>query len=223
MRWVAVLLALHVSGCERETRNFQQPAARTQSVAVSDLYPGGGRPPTSSDNPAERNAYSLAEGKTLFSTYNCTGCHANGGGGMGPALMDDEWIYGYQPEQIFRTILEGRPNGMPAFRQKIPDYQIWEIAGIRTTRWAASSRKTRRPAVTITSVESRLSRRRTRCGRPIPASRHRACSDVGGQVAQSVLDPPGRRRRPSKGSGGSSSGFLLGRIRAWSRLPWRAL
>lgn len=46
---------------------------------------------------------------------------------MGPALMDDEWIYGYQPEQVFRTILEGRPNGMPAFREKIPDYQIWQI------------------------------------------------------------------------------------------------
>jgi cytochrome c oxidase cbb3-type subunit 3 len=123
-----LLLLASISACERETRQFQQPPTRSQSVAVSDLYPGGGVPPTPSGNPAERNAYSLSEGKTLFSSYNCTGCHANGGGGMGPALMDDEWIYGYQPDQIFRTILEGRPNGMPAFRQKIPDYQIWELA-----------------------------------------------------------------------------------------------
>ena len=29
--------------------------------------------------------------------------------------MDDKWIYGYEPEQIFATISQGRPNGMPAF------------------------------------------------------------------------------------------------------------
>ena len=68
------------------------------------------------------------EGKALFNQMNCVGCHANGGGGMGPALMDDEWIYGYYPDQIFRTILEGRPNGMPAFRGRIPDVQVWSIA-----------------------------------------------------------------------------------------------
>ena len=37
------------------------------------------------------------QGKRLFSWYNCIGCHANGGGGIGPPLMDDEWIYGSRP------------------------------------------------------------------------------------------------------------------------------
>jgi cytochrome c oxidase cbb3-type subunit 3 len=123
-----LLAALQLAACQRETRDFQQSPSRSQAVAVSDLYPGGGIPPLPSDNPAERNAYALSEGKALFAAYNCTGCHANGGGGMGPALMDDEWIYGYQPDQIFKTIVEGRPNGMPAFRRKIPDQQIWQIA-----------------------------------------------------------------------------------------------
>ena len=128
MRWMLLLAALQLAACQRETRDFQQSPSRSQAVAVSDLYPGGGIPPLPSDNPAERNAYALSEGKALFAAYNCTGCHANGGGGMGPALMDDEWIYGYQPDQIFKTIVEGRPNGMPAFRRKIPDQQIWQIA-----------------------------------------------------------------------------------------------
>jgi cytochrome c oxidase cbb3-type subunit III len=128
MRWILLLVALQLTACERETRDFQQSPNRSQAVAVSDLYPGGGRPPTASGNPAEQNAYAMSEGKSLFAAYNCTGCHANGGGGMGPALMDDEWIYGYQPDQIFKTIVEGRPNGMPAFRQKIPDQQVWAIA-----------------------------------------------------------------------------------------------
>ena len=59
---------------------------------------------------------------------NCTGCHAHGGGAIGPPLMDDNWIYGSQPDQIFSTIVEGRPNGMPSFRGKLPDYEIWQLA-----------------------------------------------------------------------------------------------
>jgi cytochrome c oxidase cbb3-type subunit 3 len=46
---------------------------------------------------------------------------------MGPALMDDEWIYGSAPEQIYTTIVEGRPNGMPSFAGRIPSYQVWQL------------------------------------------------------------------------------------------------
>ena len=67
-------------------------------------------------------------GKRLFGQYNCSGCHSNGGGGMGPSLMDDEWIYGGRLEQIHQTLVEGRPNGMPAWGGKIPDEQLWQIA-----------------------------------------------------------------------------------------------
>jgi cytochrome c oxidase cbb3-type subunit 3 len=41
--------------------------------------------------------------------------------------MDDKWIYGYEPANIFQTIVEGRPNGMPSFRNKIPDQQVWML------------------------------------------------------------------------------------------------
>ena len=47
---------------------------------------------------------------------------------MGPPLMDDQWIYGSAPANIVATILEGRPNGMPAFRGKIPDHQAMQLA-----------------------------------------------------------------------------------------------
>ena len=42
--------------------------------------------------------------------------------------MDDRWIYGRRIENIVQTIREGRPNGMPSFRGKVPDDQIWELA-----------------------------------------------------------------------------------------------
>ncbi len=47
---------------------------------------------------------------------------------MGPSLMDDEWIYGGRLEQIHQTLVQGRPNGMPAWGGKIPDQQLWELA-----------------------------------------------------------------------------------------------
>ena len=51
-----------------------------------------------------------------------------GGGGIGPALMDNKWRYGSSLDQIYHSIADGRPNGMPTWRGKIPDSQIWQLA-----------------------------------------------------------------------------------------------
>jgi cytochrome c oxidase cbb3-type subunit 3 len=128
------LLALALVACEREKRDFRPSRAssgESEVVALSSLSPGE-TPPVATSSPKakeyENNAYHLGEGKRLFQWFNCSGCHANGGGGSGPALMDDKWLYGGRIENIVSTIREGRPNGMPSFRGKIPDDQIWEIA-----------------------------------------------------------------------------------------------
>jgi cytochrome c oxidase cbb3-type subunit 3 len=91
------------------------------------LQPGTPAPPATLHNPYENNAFAVSEGQRLYEWFNCSGCHAHGGGNIGPALMDDAWIYGSEPENIFDTIVEGRPNGMPAFRRKIPDQQVWQL------------------------------------------------------------------------------------------------
>jgi len=108
----------------------QPPAAsRINSVSLSELRPGEpAQAPPESKNEYEENAYAMNEGKRLYEWFNCVGCHAHGGGGMGPPLMDDKWLYGSQPDQVFKTIVEGRPNGMPSFRGKIPDYQVWQLS-----------------------------------------------------------------------------------------------
>jgi cytochrome c oxidase cbb3-type subunit 3 len=125
----SAIAAVLVAGCEREVRPFQDvsaASARSQQPALSTLFPGA-QPPPIGESPFQNNAYGMAEGKRLFDAFNCSGCHAHGGGGMGPALMDDQWIYGSRPANIFETIVEGRPNGMPSFRNKIPDQQVWEL------------------------------------------------------------------------------------------------
>jgi cytochrome c oxidase cbb3-type subunit III len=119
-----------LGGCKREERGYRvaPPAAdKIQTTSVSELHPAGGEKPGPVKNHYAENAYATSEGQRLFSAFNCVGCHAHGGGGMGPALMDNKRIYGSQPQQIFATIVEGRPNGMPSFRGKIPDYEVWQL------------------------------------------------------------------------------------------------
>jgi cytochrome c oxidase cbb3-type subunit 3 len=118
------------AGCERETRRYREiPAAasRRASVQLTDFQPGAPAPQAPTLSPYQENAYGIAQGKQLFSAYNCNGCHAMGGGGIGPPLMDEKWIYGAAPDQIYSTISQGRPNGMPAFGLKIPSQQIWQL------------------------------------------------------------------------------------------------
>jgi cytochrome c oxidase cbb3-type subunit III len=118
--------------CEREERRFRDDSPTPPALAAvsqDTLQPGMPSPDADVRNPSERNAYDLSEGKRLFESWNCSGCHSHGGGGMGPPLMDSEWIYGSDPENIVATVIEGRPNGMPSFRGRITDQQLWQLAG----------------------------------------------------------------------------------------------
>jgi cytochrome c oxidase cbb3-type subunit 3 len=144
---VGIFLAAALCACGREQRRFtESPDASMapSSIALSAIQPGATTP--AEDSPYDDNAYAIAQGKQLFEWFNCSGCHAQGGGAIGPALMDAQWIYGDQPQNIFSTIVEGRPNGMPSFRGRIPTQQVWQlVAYVRSlsgqvSKGAASSR-----------------------------------------------------------------------------------
>jgi cytochrome c oxidase cbb3-type subunit III len=130
-RRYVVALVLALFACKREERNFHGlpsgSAIANPKVREVDLVPGGPVPADSGPGPYEDNAYAVSQGKTLYNQYNCSGCHFQGGGGIGPPLMDADWIYGSRPENIYETIAEGRPNGMPSFGSKIVPDQIWQI------------------------------------------------------------------------------------------------
>jgi cytochrome c oxidase cbb3-type subunit 3 len=121
------LLSLTVIACERESRRFKENPPPPDVVKVSPLQPGATLVVDKVRAPYDYNAYAISEGKILFNQFNCSGCHAHGGGGMGPPLMDSDWIYGSEPANIFATIAEGRPNGMPAFRERLSNDQIWRL------------------------------------------------------------------------------------------------
>src|SRR5438045_8375387 len=87
-----LLSLLGLTACQRESRVLRQPPPADtilNTIQVSGINPGDN--PVSPPPPAnlyEESAYAVAEGQKLYEQYNCVGCHAHGGGGMGPALMD---------------------------------------------------------------------------------------------------------------------------------------
>jgi cytochrome c oxidase cbb3-type subunit 3 len=132
-RLIVIGLVAVLCGCDREKREPRgQPLGETVPIAASPdtIYPGNATPPPLDPRAAayDGNAYAISQGQQLFTWMNCVGCHAHGGGGMGPALTDSEWRYGGRIDQIAATIAEGRPNGMPSWRGKLTNQQIWQLA-----------------------------------------------------------------------------------------------
>ena len=79
-------------------------------------------------NPYSGNAARIAEGGKLFVSYNCMDCHgADGSGAMGPSLQDGRMHFGGTSGEIFESIYEGRPDGMPSWGGRIGDDQIWRL------------------------------------------------------------------------------------------------
>ena len=142
----AILLTAALAGCDREDRRFQErPPSGLQSASISltELRPGPTTPTSHASTAYEENAWAISEGQRLYNWFNCVGCHENGGGSIGPPLIDDKWIYGSDPAQIYSTIVEGRPNGMPSFRGRIPDTEVWKIVAYVRTLGALTPRDAR--------------------------------------------------------------------------------
>ena len=81
-------------------------------------------------NPYTGNAEAIQEGRALYLKVGCSGCHGvGGGGGMGPALLDDEWKFGSDDETLFKLIKGEIPEQtMPSvFGKDLKDDDVWKI------------------------------------------------------------------------------------------------
>jgi cytochrome c oxidase cbb3-type subunit III len=131
---VVLVLVLGLAGCERERRTFPEAgrgAEPATAAPAASLYPGEQPIGGAALDPAlpgyAETAQAVSEGKQLYTWFNCVGCHAHGGGAMGPALIDARWIYGSAPAEIAASIIAGRPMGMPAYRGKIAPAQLHQL------------------------------------------------------------------------------------------------
>jgi cytochrome c oxidase cbb3-type subunit 3 len=79
-------------------------------------------------NPFAGDRVATMDGRRLFGSFNCAGCHGeHGGGGMGPSLRDEIWVYGNTDAKIANSIAAGRAHGMPAWGNKITTEQTWKL------------------------------------------------------------------------------------------------
>ena len=126
-------LTVLLAGCEGRD---SAPAPSTgwlaeplSAVQTSAITAGTSSAPPEITNPYTDDPGALSQGRQLFNGFNCAGCHGSaGGGGMGPPLADEDWIYGASDAQIYASIVQGRPNGMPAFGQALTGEAGWKLA-----------------------------------------------------------------------------------------------
>ena len=130
------VVLLTVAGCEQAAERAawdrrgsdaqQAGAVRAPDIVTTTLHAGTVLLPPDTRNPY---ANAVPEGERFYIAFNCAGCHgARGGGGIGPPLAREQFIYGNEPANIYQTIVQGRPYGMPAYGGKAPDEVIWKIA-----------------------------------------------------------------------------------------------
>jgi cytochrome c oxidase cbb3-type subunit 3 len=112
-------LATLLASCQREDREYRANPVTAESqekIALSPLSAGPSPPVEGAHRHGQElrgERVHVAQGKKLYIWFNCNGCHANGGGGSGPPLMDDRWTYGGQIENVVQTIREGGRTACP--------------------------------------------------------------------------------------------------------------
>jgi cytochrome c oxidase cbb3-type subunit III len=147
---IALLTLLALSANNASAQQAAAPDAQhgPNEIAVTGLFPNGGAPPPLDriGTRFEGNKLAIAAGKQLFNQMNCTGCHFNGGGGMGPALMSGHWRYGGRIDQIYASIAQGRPNGMPSWQDNLAPAMMWDLAAyVKSLATTASASQTAVP------------------------------------------------------------------------------
>lgn len=108
---IVLILFSTVGACSKE-----EPVKGDSREAVSE-QPG----------PADTAGGAASDGAEIFA-QNCRVCHGEGGkGDICPDLTDAEWKYGNSDEQIFRSISDGRPGGMPGWGNSLSEKEIRDL------------------------------------------------------------------------------------------------
>lgn len=104
-------------------------------------------------NPYTGDAAAIAQGKDLFVSKACSGCHgAGGGGGMCPPVINDTWVYGSDDTTLFNLVKlgsaglqakgynrVGRENvvgDMPPFAGVVSDDELWKLIAYVRSKYA---------------------------------------------------------------------------------------
>jgi len=152
----AAMLALGIS---RQCGAAEPAAGASPNAPVTPLELVKNAPRGTLKNPYTGQPDKIAQGRELFMSYSCSGCHGGtGGGGMCPPINDDVWFYGIDDDTLFRLITLGSADmlkagfdrlggpglSMPPFGALIKsDDELWKIiAWIRSIYTGDPKKKT---------------------------------------------------------------------------------
>lgn len=114
--WGVVFIAYYLFSGWSSAGEFEQKKKAKQETAAKAA-------PAVAHKEGKKEDY-LAMGKAEFAA-RCSVCHgANAKGGIGPDLTRKEYKFGRTEEAIAQSISEGRPNGMPPFKNELSHEKI---------------------------------------------------------------------------------------------------
>ncbi|EAR02358.1 cbb3-type cytochrome c oxidase N-terminal domain-containing protein [Maribacter sp. HTCC2170] len=131
---VVYLVRFHIAGDYDQALEYEQEVAAA-TLAIEEYKK------TAKDlvdvNTVEilTDAADLSAGKTIYET-TCVACHmADGGGGIGPNLTDENWILGGGIKNVFNTVAEGGRDGkgMVAWKQTLKPIEIAQVSSYLLT------------------------------------------------------------------------------------------
>ena len=94
-------------------------------VAAAEAIAAVAKANQPSVNPYHDDAAAIADGQQVF-TQICAACHKPDASGLvGPSLVDPYWKYGHTDAELFQTVMEGRPAGMPAWGAQLGSEKVW--------------------------------------------------------------------------------------------------
>jgi cytochrome c oxidase cbb3-type subunit III len=110
------------SGWSSYAEYAQIKQAKEARLAAQNLQV---KPPAQvSTHDEKRTARLIGEGKNQFAN-RCASCHGPAAkGGIGPDLTRKEYKYGRTAPEVTRSIVEGRPGGMPGFKNDLSHEQV---------------------------------------------------------------------------------------------------
>lgn len=138
----------------------QKPAEKPASdAAAKPAAAAGGKNDHGLDivkNPDTDNAEMIAQGKDLFVSKACSGCHgAGGGGGMCPPVINDTWVYGSDDTTLFNLVKLGSAGlqakgysrvghenvvgDMPPFAGVVTDEELWKLLAYVRSKYAGDA------------------------------------------------------------------------------------
>ena len=84
---------------------------------------------TEEKNPYTGDGAAIEQGRKLWRKTGCYSCHGGvAEGGVGPSLIDDQWIYIPTDKTLFKTIAEGRKGTvMVGWSKELGPDQIWKV------------------------------------------------------------------------------------------------